>query len=125
MKYTKKFNRSYDFYLQNIDRFTFSGEQVTVLEDLENGVSCKESFHSLDTYGKMLPTNQPKLLRSIIICKKSINLHIQMWVDGFEDMMEGIDYYTNLFEGNSTPTWVEKSFRRQLQKKRKILRGVS
>ena len=122
MKYTKKFNRSYNFYLLNRDRYNFCGEVVTVLEDLKDGVTGKESFYSLDTFGVMLPTNEPDLLRSIIICKKSINLHIQMWVEGFEDMMMSVEYYMNLFEGTETPSWIEKSFRKQLQKRIRRLR---
>ena len=64
MKYTKKFNRSYNFYLLNRDRYNICGEVVTVLEDLKDGVTGKESFYSLDTFGVMLPTNEPDLLRT-------------------------------------------------------------
>ena len=122
-KYSKKFNRDYDFYLQNLDTFSFGGVNVgddMVFHDPTNGVPAKQSFWNYDTQGKLLPTNEPELLKRVIICKKSINLHIKMWVGGYEEMMEGIDYYMNLFHGQP-PRWVEDSFRKQLQKKIRIL----
>ena len=116
MKYSKKFNRDYEFYLSNKDTFTFSGDRVDVPVDMENGVSCKQSFRSWDTSGVLLTTNEPELLKSIIVCKKSINLHIKMWVDGYDEMMESVGFYLSLFEGEPPP-WVEDSFRKQLRRK--------
>ena len=116
MKYSKKFNRDYQFYLDNKDLFFFSGVKVTVETDLDTGVSGKESFHSFDTQGKVKPTREPELLRSIIVCKKSISLHIKMWVEGFDEMMEGVDYYMNQFMGDPPP-WIEDSFRKQLRRR--------
>lgn len=116
MKFSKKFNRDYEFYLQNRDTFTFCGVGVEVKGDLENGVSAKQSFQSFDTDGKVLPTNEPDLLKSIIVCKKSINLHIKMWVEGYDEMMEGVEFYLNIFVGDPPP-WVEQSFRKQLQRR--------
>ena len=116
MKHSKKFNRDYEFYLKNKDTFTFSGDRVDVVVDLENGVDAKRSFRSFDTSGKLLPTNEPDLLKSIIVCKKSINLHIKLWVEGFDEMMEGVDYYMDQFIGDPPP-WVEDSFTKQLQRR--------
>lgn len=115
MKYSKKFDRNYDFYLQNKDQFAFSGVKVTVKFDPQHGVSGKEAFHKFDTTGIMVGTTEPELLISIINCKKSINLHIKMWVEGYEDMMEGIDFYINQFRGEP-PSWVEDSLRKQLKR---------
>ena len=116
MKYSKNFNRDYNFYLPNKGIFTFSGDRVDVPVDMENGVSCKESFRSWDSMGKILPTKEPELLKSVIICKKSINLHIKMWVEGYGEMMEGVEFYMDLFQGEP-PQWVENSFLKQLQRK--------
>jgi hypothetical protein len=117
MKYSKNFNRDYEFYLQNKDTFDFSGVRVAVVEDQEKGVSAKQSFHSFDTNGKIVPTKEPDLLRSIIVCKKSINLHIKMWAQGYDEMIEPIDFYLNVFVG-APPPWVEQSLRKQLQRRR-------
>ncbi len=116
MKFSKKFNRDYDFYIQNKDTFTFSGVNVTVWPDLENGVTAKECFWRFDSTGNMMPTCEPDLLKALIICKKSINLHITLWVEGYDDMMEGVEYYMGLFHG-TPPLWVEDSFRKQLLRK--------
>ena len=79
--------------------FTFAGVRVNA-----NDVSPKDAFFRLDTRGqKDISSSEPELMSEVIRCKKSINLHIKMWVEGFEDMMEGIDYY-------SPPPWVEISF---------------
>ena len=117
MKYSKKFNRDYEFYLRNRSTFTFSGDNcVHVPVNMEHGVSCKESFWSWDSSGKLLPTKEPSLLQSVIVCKKSINLHLKMWVEGYDEMMESVGFYMNLFEGEP-PRWVEDSFRKQLRRK--------
>jgi hypothetical protein len=124
VKYSKKFNRDYEFYLSNKVRFTFCGDDPDriddlVIVDMTSGVSAKESFKSYDSKGRTLPTYEPQLLKSIIICKKSINLHIKMWVEGYDDMMEGVDFYMDMFDGQvRQPPWVEDSFRKQLVRKR-------
>ena len=115
MKYSKGFNRDYEFYLKNKERFTFSGVKIGVLTDHRDGVSAKHAFFLIDTRGEMVPTCEPDLLGKIIQCKKSINLHIKMWVEGFEDMMEGVQYYMDIFI--DPPPWVEDSFRKQLRRK--------
>ena len=86
--------------------------------DPENGVTAKKAFHSFDTMGKSLPTNEPELLESILKCKKSINLHIKMWIEGYDDMMEDVEYYMKLFNGEP-PSWVEDSFRKQLSRRQR------
>jgi len=83
--------------------------------DLEHGKSAKKCFCRYDTTGKMEPTNEPELLQSLIVCKKSINLHIKLWVESYDDMVEGVDFYMNLFQG-TPPPWVEDSFRKQLSR---------
>jgi len=116
-KYSKGFTRDYDFYLKSKDRFTFAGVKVDGILFDETGVSAKEAFYRQDTKGEtMVSTREPDLLKEIITCKKSINLHIKMWVEGYEDMMEGVEYYLeNCVQ--EPPPWVEDSFRKQLRRR--------
>jgi len=118
MKFSKGFNRDYEFYLKNKERFSFAGVRVDITRcDEGTGISAKEAFYRIDTRGeKNINTNEPELLNELVRCKKSINLHIKMWVEGYEDMMEGVEYYLGLFVG-SPPPWVEVSFRNQLRRK--------
>jgi hypothetical protein len=37
-----------------------------------------------------------------------------MWVEGYDDMMQGVDEYLKEFD--NPPEWVGKSFRNQLKK---------
>lgn len=69
----------------------------------------------MDSSGERYPCKEPELLRKVIIFKKSLNFHIKMWVDGYDDMMTGIDDYLKEFD--RPPSWVRKSFRNQLKKK--------
>jgi len=97
MKYSKAFNRDYEFYLKNKERFSFAGVRVDIAHEC-SGVSAKENFYRIDTRGeKNVTTNEPELLNEILRCKKSINLHIKMWVEGYEDMLESVEYYMSLF----------------------------
>jgi len=63
----------------------------------------------------MVPCKEPELLKEVITCKKSINLHIKMWVDGYEDMMMGIEEYMKEFI--DPPIWVYNSFIKSLIRK--------
>lgn len=96
-------------------KFTFCGSSVESLDYDENGFSAKEVFYAMDSTGDRLPCREPELLRKVIIFKKSLNFHIKLWVDGFEDMRMGIDEYMSEFI--DPPSWVRKSFENQLKKK--------
>lgn len=113
-KYSKSFERDWDFYFKNKEKFNFCGEDVIVKKHC-NGASAKEAFFLLDSKGIEIETYEPDLLKSIIICKKAINLQIKMWVDGFADMMEPINYYLESFI--EPPFWVEKALVNQVMGK--------
>lgn len=85
MKYSKNFERDYNWYLKYKNIFDFSGSIFNVDIDTEHGKSAKESFYIYDNNGKTIPTNEPFLLQEILNCKKSINLHIKMWVDSLAE----------------------------------------
>lgn len=117
--YSKAFDRDYDFYLRNKDTLSFAGVDVgkDIVHDPENGMDVKECFYRMDTRGeKCVATREPELLKQLVSCKKSVNLHIKMCVEGYEDMMEGVDFYMDncLID---PPPWVADSFRKQLRQK--------
>lgn len=83
MKYSKNFERDYDWYLKYKDSFDFDGSIDTsdkVIYD-ENGKTAKECFYRYDSMGKILPTSEPELLFKIYKCKGSINFNIKMWAE--------------------------------------------
>lgn len=114
-KYSKRFEEDWNFYLKNKDKFTFCGQDVSSPEYDEKGLDPKECFFTLDSQGKLCPCNDPKTVREILICKKSINFHIKMWTEGYNDCFIGFNDYIAEFE--DPPDWIEKSFRGQLIKK--------
>ena len=97
-----------------MEKFCFAGVEVPTPEFNDGGRSAKEAFYIFDSTGKLPPCSQPSLLKAAITCKKAINLQLKMWVEGFEDMLEPVEYY--MAEFFQPPNWVEKSFRRQLAK---------
>jgi hypothetical protein len=78
MKFSKNFERDWDWYVKYKDVFIFSGSlNRELLIDLENGKSAKECFFILDSQGKLKTTNEPELLAKVIKCKESINFQIK------------------------------------------------
>lgn len=109
MKYSRQFERDYNFYLQNADKFNFAPYQPIIEASLK-GYDAKYCFYKLDSEGKLLPCNEPELLHSLLICKKSIGFHLKLWAEGFNDMGQEIDYY--LAEFILPPDWVRASFKK-------------
>lgn len=97
------------------NKFTFCGGSVKDFEYDENGFSAKQVFYKMDSSGEKLPCREPELLRKVIVFKKSLNFHIKLWVEGFEDMRMSIDDYMSEFD--DPPDWVRKSFQNQLKKR--------
>ena len=114
MKLSAKFIRDWDFYLNNREKLNFPGVEVPIPEFDADGISAKEAFYIFDSTGNLPPCSQPGLLKAVIVCKKAINLQLKMWVEGFLNMGEVIEYYMREFR--NPPPWVEKSFRNQLTK---------
>ena len=122
MKYSQAFERDYQFYLTNANKFNFAPYQPRV-ESSETGKDAKYCFWKLDSTGNHSPCNEPELLRSLLICKKSIGFHLNMWAEGFEDMGEEIDYYMSEFI--CPPEWVKISFEKILWKNQKLQKTQS
>ena len=94
MKYSKNFQRDYDWYLSVKDSFCFDGTDkyynkkgVPLIQYDKNGKSAKECFYSYDSQGVIKPTNEPELLKTLLKTKGSVNLHIKMYA---EDRAKGI-----------------------------------
>ena len=78
MKYSKNFDRDWNWYVKYKDDFTFSGSlNRKLIIDFHKGKSAKECFFILDSQGKLNPTNEPELLNKVIKCKESINFQIK------------------------------------------------
>lgn len=81
MKYSKNFERDYNWYLNNKEIFNFDGTIDTegkIIYD-DNGKTAKECFKAFDEMGKTIPTKEPELLFQIHKCKGAINFNIKMW----------------------------------------------
>lgn len=118
MKYSKKFERDYKFYIDNLSRFSFCGKaddeffdrngNILVIYD-RDGASAKYAFYLYESNGEIVKTFDEKLLLSLHKAKASINLHIKMWSDGRIDgtlpKVEFEEYCNSIF----MPKWVLKA----------------
>lgn len=117
IKYSAAFERDYQFYIDNKEKFNFCGEVINIIAD-KNGDDAKKAFWLIDSQGKKVACKEAILLKEIIVCKKSINLHIKMWSEGYGDCLMGVGCYIKEFI--NPPEWVERAFRKQLYKKIKM-----
>ena len=78
MKYSKNFERDYNWYLKYKNVFTFSGSPKKEIKQ-GNKYTAKEAFYLYDTQGKVVDTTEPELLKQIFKCKESINFQIKQW----------------------------------------------
>lgn len=95
MLYSANFERDYNWYLKYKDEFTFSGgdEYKKKVIYCKNGRDAKYCFYKNDSEGKIVMTNEPKLLLDIYRCKASINFQIKQWAEGRADgTLPGIEF---------------------------------
>lgn len=78
IKYSKNFERDFNWYLKYKDVFTFSGSE-DYKNYTEGNKSVKECFYIYDSTGKLQGCNNNKLLKQIFKCKESINFQIKEW----------------------------------------------
>lgn len=115
INFGESFDRDWEFYFTNKEKFNFSGSlPEEFIEDLEEGYTGKECFYVYEAQGIKLSCKELKLLQEIVNCKRSVNLHLKMWSEGFSDMCEPIDYYLNEFIGQ-IPDWVKLSLKNQVE----------
>lgn len=122
-KYKPRFEKDFLFYYNNRHHFTFAGSLVPEPIFAEDGVDAKQAFWIFDSRGKISPCREPELLQELLICKKAINLQINMWAEGQEDCWIPISELLEVFIG-SVPEWVELAIRNQIQKVLKKKYGV-
>lgn len=115
MKYKANFERDWLFYCNNKNKFNFAPDYLPQLQYDVDGKDAKYCFWLFDSTGKLVPCNQPELLTEVLVCKKSINFHIKLWVDNYMDLFLPIQHYLNEFV--DPPTWIEQALVKQLNKK--------
>ncbi len=113
-KYKSAFEKDWNFYLKNKDKFNFSAGRIPKVIPSLDGNDAKRVFHRYDSKGKMLSCKEPELLREIFTCKVAVNLHLKMWADGQLDSMIPIEEL--MAEFIEPPSWVEESLRNQIIK---------
>lgn len=80
MKFSKNFERDWEWYFKYRKHFIFDGSfPKEIEEDIVNGKTAKECFYIFDTHGKLVPTKELELLHEIFKCKGSINFMIKEW----------------------------------------------
>lgn len=122
MKYSKRFDEDWEFYVKNKQRLTFYGGN-DVLNENENGkaVTSKEFFHRYDSQGVKgvagLKCENLAEVNEVLRFKKSLNWHIKNWAEGYEDCLQGVDEYLEILD--SPPNWVRNALIGQILTSRK------
>lgn len=117
MKYSKNFERDWNWYVEYKDVFTFSGSlNRHLLIDFDEGKGAKECFFILDSQGKLNPTNEPELLSAVIKCKESINFQIKEYAqDRARGYLPRIEFEEITKEFELLP-WMVKAVEQQKNK---------
>lgn len=123
MRFSKRFESDYAFYISNRDKFNFDGKNNytdkkgnDLIKYSQSGKSAKEAFYLYDSNGKIVATNEPELLIALYRTKASINLHISMWAEGRADgTFPGIEFGAYAKE-TQLPQWVVKAVEAQKDK---------
>ena len=78
--YRKFKETTFKEYLRLSKFFSFAGCAIDVISNA-TGVDAIEAFFEIESNGKLFPTKHPNILRRLLICKASVNLHIQMYAE--------------------------------------------
>ena len=122
VKYSKNFERDYNWYLKYKNVFDFSGslDNKTLVIESEKGLSAKECFYYRDSQGIIKKTKEPNLLSQIYKCKESINFHIKMWAETrAEGTLPMIDF-KEIIKEYELLDWMIESVEKQKNKYYKI-----
>lgn len=107
MKYSKNFERDWEWYYKYKDIFIFSGS-LNKEVNLGFKYSAKECFYLYDTQGKTEDCLEPILLQQIFKCKESINFQIKEWAqDRAKGYLPKIEFEEIIKEYNLLPWMVE------------------
>lgn len=126
MKYSKNFERDYNWYLSVSDIFSFDGTKdyynkkgIELIQFSENGKTAKECFYLYDTNGVVKPTCEPHKLKILLKTKGSVNLHVKMYA---EDRAKGYllkEDFDKICDQYTLPKWFINAVNNQ---KSKIIR---
>lgn len=118
MKYNKSFERDFDFYSKCIStgNFMFAGERVIYDRFSNDGVSAKEAFYQIDTFGKSPNCYEPGIVESLLTAKKGINLQIKQWAEGMAELTLLPKELQEWCQEWQTPPWVYCSVLNQCSK---------
>lgn len=120
MKFSKKFNSDYNWYLSVSDKFDFDGtaqyfnkKGVPIIQYNEEGLTAKECFYLYDAQGKIKATREPGALKRLLRTKGSVNLHIKMYAkDRAKGYLPKIEFDKICIE-LKCPLWFSKAVEAQ------------
>lgn len=103
MKYSKRFNKDFNWYLKVRNHFTFSGDILRKdghpldIEFSLSGVDGKQAYHTYDSTGKLLPTKHPNLLRVLLKTKASVNFQVKQWaIDRAKGELSKVEFMSDV-----------------------------
>jgi hypothetical protein len=112
------FERDWAFYTANAAAFDFSGSYPPDVVHDPAGPNAKRAFHAYDSRGVLQATSEPDLLRRVLVCKASVNLHVRMWAEGVVDGTMLPSDFAQIQQDMSPPPWLFEAVERQAQRLR-------
>ena len=113
-KYSDNFLRDYNFYLSNIDVFSFIGSNISDMRPKDGDTEVKKCFYIFDSQGKIEPCEDPELFLKILTFKKGLNFWIKYWAEGYYDMVIPMEEYLSMLKGD-VPDWVGTALYNQIE----------
>jgi hypothetical protein len=120
--FSKEFERDWDFYFLNKDKVTFCGssneeiiKRFNIVQDVL-GITAKEAFLQIDSYGKAKPCCEMDLLVQMLRTKAAWNLQIKQWAQGAFDLCPAFWELDGWCAEYEAPAWVAEAVRAQYKK---------
>jgi hypothetical protein len=123
-RYKPGFLRDWAFYTSNLDYFSFSGSAPPAVAHDPHGPDAQRAFHAYDSRGVLVSTSEPDLLRRVLVCKASVNLHIRMWAEGIAEGTMWPSDLAQVHADTDAPAWVFEAAWRQAWKRRRPPQGL-
>jgi len=120
MKFSKRFESDYAWYLSVSDVFNFDGKQFyydkkgeNIIQPIYSGLTAKECFYWYDSQGVIKPCREPIKLKILLKTKGSVNLHIKMYAqDRAKAYLPKIEFDKIIKELN-LPDWFVNAVEKQ------------
>ncbi len=116
MKFSKNFDRDFNWYIKVRNFFDFSGAIPEKIIFDKKGISGKEAFLKYDAEGKLLPTKHPILLSKLILVKGGVNLHIKMYAEDRASGLLPLIEFRALCIKLKAPYWFREAVEKQKHK---------